>query len=158
MTEVRLVEAPVALCLASLEHLDSLLREVRLIAADIEVGRARRVSISMAQGIEDLLSAFADVRAGTAAQAEAAAARSETVVDIVFDVPSRAAVMAAELLELLNEADAWARRGVLLTEAAPPDVVGLRHWICQEIALQTAGAEPSAFPAPTGGVGDAIPE
>jgi hypothetical protein len=145
--EVRLLGVPAALYLESLSHLDDLLRELRFVMDAIESGRVSRISIEMAHGIEELLDGFDVVQGATAAHASAAVERGDPTLDLVFELPLDEVPVSDKLLGLLDQADGWANRGVLLTGSSTTEMVRLRRWIAEEIAMQLGGAAPSPYGA-----------
>ena len=146
--QVRLAGVPAHVMQASLEHLETLVRELRLIAEGIESGRIDGVTISMAEYVEELIHAFAEPRSDVAAQTRAAITAGESEVDMSITVPTASAgSLAYRLVERLEEADRWAREGKLATEPADAAIATLRRWVAQEIALQSTGFGPTRFAA-----------
>ena len=49
------------------------------------------------------------------------------------------------LQELLNEATRLATAGELLALAPLPEIVSVRNWICEQVVVQSAGSQPTAW-------------
>ncbi len=141
LVAIHLIGLPLPDQAAAAEHFDGLLREFALINTSDETRSgvpARLISLR-----NDLVSRFESFTADAVAHREAAVARGETVVDLTFHVPAEAAAAAAELADLLDEADDYCRAGEhLLTLATPPHLERYRRWYLGEFIRQTEGLPP----------------
>ena len=81
------------------------------------------------------------------AQLATAIEAGEPTIDLTYTLPVSAAAAAGALGEILDEADEYCRQGqLLLTLAAPPELVAYRRWFLDQFVDQAAGAR-------AGGVG-----
>ena len=145
LVEVRLVALPLDVWQRTQEHVDDLLREFTLVAQD-EEARASVPGRLLAL-IEELTAGYGQFSVEQRAQMEAAVARGERAIDLVYRVPPAAAPAAQQLGDMLDEADEYCRRGDhLLTLAPPPDEVRFRRWFISEFVDQVGGAPPTPWP------------
>lgn len=133
---VVLVDAPVPLVAAAVEHADAILREVAYLALGGQLAE------HLPQGwhppaldVTPLLDALA------------AAPTDRARADLAFAVDPRSAAGALDRLALVDLAEQLAREGRLLAPPAVPEVSGCRRWTLTEIASQLAGAPPSPWVA-----------
>jgi PAS domain S-box-containing protein len=131
---VRLVGVAPALLTAAVEHADALLRELELLAG------AGAVPLPL-QGLTrwNPEPSLLGLPLLAAAREPAEASRP---ADLVVHLPAAAPAAAVRRLGLLDELDEIAASGLLLTEAALPEVAGVRRWALEEIVAQSSGADP----------------
>jgi hypothetical protein len=79
-------------------------------------------------------------------EVEAALARGEDSIDLEVTVLSIAREAAETLGELFDEADAYCRRGDLLTLEEPPELRAFRQWYLEQCVRQLDGEAPSSWP------------
>lgn len=145
LREVRLIGFPLALHARASEHHAELLREFQLLALD--PARGQDVPGRLVELVGELTGDYGRFTDAPEAARDAAAARGDETVDLVFAVPAEAGPACARLEALLDEADAFCRAGDrLLTLAAPPETVALRRWYLGEFRAQLAGAAPTPWP------------
>ena len=140
---VRIIGLPLDLQARGQEHTAELMREFSYVSdpnADASDVPDRLISI-----INELQSRYADFTETANAARDAARARGDVAVDLDFEIPIDVRQAAQDLGALLDEADEYCRRGDLLTLAAPPDLVDLRHWYLDEFVAQLDGAEPTSW-------------
>lgn len=150
---VRIQQLPVDVFAAAQQHSDELTRELSLMA-ELPDGAAASSHISRPLperliAIVAALSGSYGAFTGLPEERLAAAVRDgEQVIDeLVYDVPASAAAAAAQLGDLLDEADDFCRAGQhLLTLATPPELVAFRRWFLEEFAAQIAGRPPTPWP------------
>lgn len=137
MFTVRLRNAPASLLATTVQFGDTLLRELTLnsIADDAFDGAGPLHGSHI-----DLGPIMDAVRAA----AEAGAAS----VDVDVPLPAGCGAAAVHRLSLIEEADALAREGTLLTVAELPEVTACRRWLLGEIASQEAGGQPVVWQLP----------
>lgn len=146
LREVRLIGFPLALHQRSQEHHEELIREFQLLALDPT--SAQTVPARLVALIEELTTTYAGFTSSPNAARDAALARGEESVDLVYSVPVAVGEAARVLDRMLDEADEYCRAGDrLLTLAAAPDTTALRHWQLSEFVAQLAGAAPTSWPA-----------
>lgn len=142
--EVHLLGVPIALHDRSAAHHDALLREFALIRSSERTGSVPDRLLAL---LADLDERYRIQRAAPTAALEAARARGDEHIDLVYRVPMAVGATARELDELLQEADAYCREGRhLVTVAASPEVVLYRRWFITQFSDQLAGRPPSAWP------------
>lgn len=100
--------------------------------------------------VGELRGKYAGLTAPGTEELEAAHRRGEASADVTYALPAEAAADIRHYAELLDEVDAYCRRGELLILAAPPEVAAFRRWILGEFARQLEGAEPTPWPAWSG--------
>ncbi len=141
---VVLLGCPVAASLRQDEHLDELIRELQLLAADQDQPRSRQV----AQELRGLLAGPAHARHLGRRTALDAAAAGLATVDIEMAMPREAAGAVLRLQELVSEADRLCESEQLLTLASSPELRRLRAWLTHEVAGQLGeDAPPESWPA-----------
>ena len=139
---VRLAGCPVRLSLRQDEHLDELVREFQLLAAD--QGNDR--SLALARQIEGLLHSPAHARFTGRRLAQAAEQAGRTHVDIDMAVPRLASTWVRELQQAVLAADALCADRRLLTLASPEELTLLRAWMTEELVAQIeTGAAPRTW-------------
>jgi anti-sigma regulatory factor (Ser/Thr protein kinase) len=138
---VRLLGLPTELVLSALQYSDAMLRELAfLMLSDDGPGLG---------GTEGWQAPQIDV--GPILQAaEAAVAEGRSAIDLEVDLPVGSAEAALERMALVALGDGLARRGLLLSRPAEPQIGVCRRWLFGQVARQAAGEEP--FPWP--GLGD----
>jgi len=73
--------------------------------------------------------------------------RGDACIDLSYESPLQARGAADALLQMLDEADEYCRRGQsLLTLAAPADAVVFRRWWLGEFVRQMDGLPPTPWP------------
>ena len=144
---VRFLAVPVALYLSLQEHNDSVGRELALLAMPAGAGDARSDVGAELLALADAFGALGGARSTHRAAVEAGHARGDVTVDLAMSMTRSAAGGASTHGRLLEEADAYARRGELLVTPADAGVVALRRWfVAQTLAQLEHGAPPTPFP------------
>ena len=148
LREVRLIGYPLALHARSTEHHEELMREFQLLAIDPPTSTpGHEVPTRLLDLIAELNSQYAGVSEAPDAERDAAAARGDESVDLVYQVPVDVVVACERLDALLDEADEFCRAGErLLTLATPPDAAALRRWYLGEFRRQLEGHAPTPWP------------
>jgi hypothetical protein len=142
LIEVRIVGLPVDVYREAAEHTDELMREFALMAADPGAHGDAAVPTRLLSLVEELRTRFSGFTAQPDAELNEASIRGDSTLDLFFLVPPDAARGAADLDQLLDEADAFCRSGDLLTLATPPEVVAFRRWFLREFVRQSRGEPP----------------
>lgn len=146
LVHVELRGVPLPLYARARQHSEEMQREFALIRLSQDVGEDSVPNrlLELVNELSGRFSAFADP---SSADLEGAVRRGETHADVVFTVPEQAAPAAESLRGLLDEADDFCRNGdLLLTLAAPDEVVAFRHWFLGEFVRQIAGEPPNPWP------------
>lgn len=139
---VRLAGCPVRLSLRQDEHLDELVREFQLLAAD----RGNDRSLALARQIEGLLHSPAHARFTGRRLAQQADRAGRTHVDIEMAMPRQASTWVRELRDAVLAADALCADRRLLTLASTEDLTLLRAWMTEELVAQIeTGAAPRTW-------------
>ena len=147
MTElrtVRLLDYPIAEYLRSQEHGDELVREFYLIvqsdAAD------RDVPERLLELVDLITEEYGGFSAGPEGERDAAAARGENFIDLLYEVPAQVREVCLTLDRMIDEIDEYCREGQLLTLATPPDIREFWRWSFYEFVRQIDGEPPIPWP------------
>ena len=134
---VRLDNLPLRELLASQRHFDDLVKELKLIAAGMashtledEVPR-RLVTV-----IEAVLDRYANARVVSRATIDQAVASGQQAVTMTVDLPTAAADDVEQLVQLMEEAEAYCRDGRLLTLPPSPEVSAFRRRLVDDLVRQ----------------------
>jgi hypothetical protein len=152
IVEVRLLQLPVQVWSQTQQHTDELLREFVLLAEQLrhEPAAVQSVPLRLTQLVEELSGSYGSFSEEQEARLFEAAAAGETAIDLTYQVPAAAGAAARHLGDMLNEADEYCRSGDLLTLETPTDLVRFREWFLEEFRRQTAGEQPTPWPAYSG--------
>ena len=157
LVEVRLEQLPLDVYRQTSEHNDELLREFALIK-ERDPDESRSVPRRLLALIAELEARFSAFSAEQTRQLEAALARGEKAIDLVYRVPPEVRQATIDLGRMLDEADDFCREGKdLLTLATPPAALAFRRWFLEEFVRQIDGEPPRPWPEyarrPEGGPG-----
>ncbi|MFB4319176.1 SpoIIE family protein phosphatase [Actinomadura sp. 21ATH] len=136
--DVKLVDVPWALCLASQQHRHALMREALLASAAGEPLGGRPDDLHTAHDTNNLISA----RLAAAAKDQPSDADVRT---LTLALPAGAAPAVRTLRRVLGLAEEAARSEQFLTRPALPQSPALLHWLLEEIIGQLGGARPTAW-------------
>ena len=142
LVEVQLLNTPLRALAREMERHREVMREMALIA--FTDGGPHRVPIALLD-LADELEGYRGVGAATDAVRDAAIARGELAIDLVYQLPPAAGPACARLNELLDEADEFCRLENLLTLGAPAEGLAVRRWYLGQIAAQISGAAAVAW-------------
>jgi anti-sigma regulatory factor (Ser/Thr protein kinase) len=139
---VRLAGSPASLVRRHDQHLDELVRELKLMLyANENPG-----NVAIARRLRPVVDASDYVRLTVRRDVDAALARGESVVDVDLSMPSEFSREIRLLDDALREADALSAERRLLTLPAAPDVQALRAWLSAQIVGQIErGATPVSW-------------
>ena len=129
---VRLIGCPVGLAVRQDQHLDELVRELQLLAADTDSERSRELAAELG----DLLEGPADARHLGRRTAQEAADAGLVEVDMELVLPHEAAPVMQRLQEVLAAADRLCEQELLLTLRTSDDVRTLRAWMTDQLTGQ----------------------
>lgn len=129
---VRLAGCPVQLSLRQDEHLDELIRELQLVAADQDNPR----SLELASRLTGLLSAPAHARHTGRLVAQVAAEAGHERIDVDMAMPREFSAEVRKLQAAVREADVLCEEMRLLTLASSPDLSVLRDWMTEQVTEQ----------------------
>ena len=138
-TVVRLLGCPVELSLRQDQHLDELVRELTLIAADHD----NPESAAIADRLDAILRTPAHARLAGRRQALQARDRGERFVDVEMAIPREFSGEVVRLQAAVTQADVLCDEQRLLTLTSPRELRELRAWMTEEIVAQ---AEQDATP------------
>ena len=139
---VRLVGCPVRLSLRQDEHLDELVRELQLIAADQDDPRSR----ALATELEGLLSGPAHARHTGRRVAQQAWAAGAEHIDVEMAMPRELGAQVQKLQAAVRAADVLCDDMRLLTLASSDDLRALRAWMTEQLVGQLEeGADPVSW-------------
>lgn len=148
---VTLLDVPLLLHVAWQQHAEAVLREFLLVSLD---GEHRDLALNLHAEATDALAVLReqipepafevepDRLLSTAVDPAMSAARLEVRVPLV-SVPHFPV-----LDQTLDAAQTMAERGQLLVPAVQPELRMMRRWLCDEVAWQGGGADPSPWPPP----------
>lgn len=141
--DVELRRYPLRLGVRASQHYEEVFREFALLSAS-EPHDPDSIPVRLLSLVDALGRRYARQERHEVERDEAIA-RGETARDFVIQVP-RSAARASEVLDaMLDETDEFCRDGVLLTLAAPADVVSFRRWYLREVIDQIGGAAPTPW-------------
>jgi hypothetical protein len=148
LVAIEVHQIPIPLWARTQEHIDELLREFTLIAAQLkERPGPPDVPVRLIELVEKLTSEYGDLNTDQENHLADAAAAGVAELDLVYRVPPEASLASRDLQEMLDQADAYCRSGEhLLTLASPPDLARFRRWFLEEFINQLAGAAPLPYP------------
>jgi anti-sigma regulatory factor (Ser/Thr protein kinase) len=147
--EVRLLEVPTRLLLGWEAHTRELVREFSLLAPVDSGHRDGRVPSASAVdphgrivAVKAVLERFWDLIRSMWTLAHAAGDRDRGLVTVVARVPERVVLDAPRFLQALEEADALAEEGRLLTGPMPEEIGDFGRWFVDAVVRQVvAGTE-----------------
>lgn len=113
-------------------------------AADLAAVPGRLVQLA-----GDLQARYAGITEAQEDELEGALAAGELTRDVTYRVPAAVAQACQQLLDLLEEADAYCEHGDLLTLVSPHDQREFRRWYLSEFIGQVGGAAPRRWHGPT---------
>lgn len=149
LVDVPLLQIPVPLWVRTQEHIDELLRECTLIAAQLRERpeNAGAVPVRLMELVEELTEDYGGMNIDQENRLASAAEEGVAELDLVYHVPLAAAQAVQRLQIMLDEVDAYCLAGEhLLTMATPAELVRFRHWMLDEFVDQLAGAPPTPYP------------
>ena len=151
LVEVRLISLPLDVWRRTQEHTDDLLREFTLVAQDEEARAA--VPGRLLALIDELRAGYGQFSAAQRLEMDAAVARGQLEIDLIYRVPPAVAGAAQQLGDMLDEADDYCLQGDhLLTLATPPEEQRFRRWFISEFVGQVGGRAPTPWPEYAAGV------
>jgi hypothetical protein len=141
-------QIPVRIWAQTQEHIDELLREFTLIAAQLqEHPEAADVPVRLTELIRDLTNQYGGLNTDQENRLAEAAEMGVTELDLVYRIPAGAVEATRRLQQLLDQADDYCRSGEhLLTLASPPELARFRRWFLDEFIEQLGGAAPTPYP------------
>ena len=144
LVTVRLLDVPVGLRFASMEHGDGLVREMVLLQQD----PASSVPVRLVELADEVANVYGPFT--TAANEELEKAYRSgvgTLPELVYRVPSSIGALITRIRTVLTEVDEYCRSGKhLLTLETPPDIATYRAWSLDEFTRQLAGELPTPWP------------
>ena len=129
---VVLGDVPTTMLVEAKAHVDNLVREFSLVAAEHAVDTQPQLD----RLIDDVVYGFADAREAIKRQALAAAQRGDTRTSLTLRLPLSAADAGERYLAALDEIDRYARAARILTMETPPDHRLFRHWYVEAVVTQ----------------------
>lgn len=145
LVAIELQGLPVPVHARASEHQAELQREFQLVL----IG-SREHDVDVPKRLFDLIEAvteqFQGFSSSQAADLDAAVARGDETIDLVYALPPEVSQACISLNEMLDECDDYCRRGEsLLTLATPPEALAYRRWYLGEFVAQVGGAHPVAW-------------
>lgn len=137
LVDIELRRYPLRLGVRASQHYDEVFREFALLAAS-QPQDQDSIPVRLLSLVDALGRRYARQERHEAERDEALR-RGERDRDLVIQVPESAAEASAVLDRMLDETDEFCRDGVLLTLAAPADVVAFRRWYLNEVVAQVGG-------------------
>jgi len=145
--EIRLLNVPLRILVAGREHHDDVMREFAMLALAEDMD-AEHTPKRMLELVDVLGRRYAAAAARPDAEVDAAIARGESSIDLVYHVPDHLADAADELATLMDEADEFCRERRLLSLARPAVVIEFSRWYLDEFRRQIAGEPPRPWDGP----------
>jgi anti-sigma regulatory factor (Ser/Thr protein kinase) len=146
LIEVQLLNMPLRLFARETGRHRELMREMALIAFGDGSATHHVPSTLIALAAE--LEESRGVGAATDKVRDAAIARGDAAIDLVYRLPPAVGPACRRLNELLDEAEEYCRSENLLTLAGPPGGVALREWYLNQLADQIDGAAATPWSGP----------
>jgi hypothetical protein len=148
LVAVPILRIPVPIWAETQEHIDELLREFTLIAAQLhDRPGATDVPLRLIQLVHELTEDYGGLNTDQEDRLAKAADAGLTEIDLVYQIPREARVACVRLQEVLDQADAYCLDGAhLLTLATPEDLKQFRRWFLDEFIRQLDGAAPTPWP------------
>ena len=140
--EVRLADVPTRLLLAWEAHTRELIREFSLLAP--AAGRGGDAGDDRVRAVRAVLERFWDLVRSVWAQAHAAGDHEDGQIRVVTRVPDRVVLDAPQFLDALEEADALAEAGRLLTGPTPEEVAAFGRWFVDAVVTQVVDGADAA--------------
>lgn len=137
---VSLQRYPLRLGARASQYYAEIFREFALLAAD-EPGSDDSVPARLLALVDALGRRYAR-QESYEIERDAALRRGEAERDFVLQLPVSAAEASRAFDKMLDEADDFCREGVLLTLAAPAEIVEFRRWYLAQVVDQIGGAPP----------------
>ena len=147
LVPVRLLRLPVRLLLASREHHDGLVRELRLVSLRGRLDGAGHPD-RLVELAEELVDRHGGARPRRDGELEAAVARGQDVIDLLEHVPAAAADVVGAVSALVEECDGFCEAGRLMTLPRHPLVRRFGSWYLGEYREQVRGAAPTPWDGP----------
>jgi hypothetical protein len=147
--EVRLLSLPVQVLAMSREQHDELMREFAMLALDENLS-AEHVPARLLELVDVLGRRYGAVSARPDEEIDAAIARGDKSIDLVYHVPAHVTEAADALEKLMTEADAFCRDRQMLALARTPLQERFARWYLDQFRHQIAGLPPDPLPCPFG--------
>lgn len=146
LREVHLLQLPVDLQLDASQWHEDLMREFALIDLGGEDAGGTTVPARLLSLVSELRARYEQFSTPAREQLAAAREQGRDTTDVTYRVPPEVADAAERFNDLLEEADAFCRRGDLLTLAAPTEYAAFRRWFLQEFVVQLRGGPATPWP------------
>jgi hypothetical protein len=146
LVEVHLLNMPLRLFARETARNRELMREMALIAFGNDAA-THHVPTNLTELAAEL-EEYRGVGAATDAVRDAAIARGDANIDLVYRLPPAVGPACRRLNELLDAAEEYCRSENLLTLAAPPNGLALRQWYLSQVDEQINGAPPTPWSGP----------
>lgn len=146
--QVTLLDVPVALYREAQQRAEALLRELVLMAehesGEQQDGPMRRLFRRADDGFADRL----ELTVRAASDMNAAHARGDAHVTLVYTLPERFAASTEVWARLMDDLDALCRDGTMLSVPSSPEAQRFAQWWCGELTRQLRdGAAPLSWPS-----------
>jgi anti-sigma regulatory factor (Ser/Thr protein kinase) len=142
---VRFSGVPVADYLALQEHNDALYRDVDLVLIGSEEGLTSKVPEELLRLVQEMRNRFGPPSTAHRRAVEAAAAAGQTTVDLEEWVSESMVESSQQYVRMLERIEAYAGRDYLLIARPAKELVTLRRWFAEQVAVQTGG-DPCIWP------------
>jgi hypothetical protein len=145
LVEIRILGMSLDAFRHSSEHHDELFREFALMhsrAPEDVHGVPARLAALVAE-LDGQYSGFTAIPQG---ELDAALARDDETVDLVYQLPKAVGPACRHFADLLREADEFCRVGELLTVVPSSDAIAFRDWFLEEFVRQADGEPPMSWP------------
>jgi hypothetical protein len=144
---VEIVGLPVDVQLEAQQQNDELTRELVLVAEQLrQEGDSAALPVRFVELVGALSTRYSMFTVEQEQQLRTAIESGAERLDMTYRLPRSAAVAAAQLGEILDEADDYCRRGkLLLTLATPARLVTYRRWFLDQFVSQAAGGPPVSW-------------
>ena len=141
-------DAPTELVLAAAAQVDSQLRELTLMVVGEASGQGQPIPAELERTMQTLADTFAEVRHELKRLASEAAAAGLERTRVRLTLSEEAAAQAQEYLTALDEIDAHARSGALLTLETPQPQRVFHRWYVHSAVAQVSALQHHVPPPP----------
>jgi hypothetical protein len=138
--EVVLPDVPVAALLTAKQHVEDLVRELRLILLNDDASGSSGRELQLARSLDEAVADFSAGRIAIRTEAMRAASRSATTATLRLHLPVTAAGDARRYRDALGRADELCSTGRLLVVEALSEHADLRYWYLTQVIDQLEAA------------------
>jgi hypothetical protein len=146
-SQVRLREYPVELGMRQAQRTADLMREFQLLALDGKYGPGEPTTPELLINFADsMYEEYGPQLEAPRTELERAHAAGEPTTELRYPLVPESPVAVLHYARLMEDADAFAEKGLLIYVDPDPEVYELRRWIVEEFLRQYHGSPPRPWP------------